>query len=232
MHYVPLLEFNHHQTEYKVVNGMSNWLDFVHALMAFLVIANPIGAIPIFISLTETQSTSQRHHTALVTGASVFIVLVLALFLGESLLRFFGISLASFRVGGGILILMMAIAMMHARQSGTRHTPEEAAEAEDKDSVGVVPLGIPLLAGPGSISTAIIYSHQTNNHLDTALIFLSILALGILVWTALRLADPIGVLLGRTGINIVTRVMGLLLAAISVEFIASGLRELFPVLNS
>jgi MarC family membrane protein len=210
---------------------MSNWYDFVHILTAFLVIANPIGAIPVFISLTETQSTSQRHHTALVTGASVIIVLILAVLLGESLLRFFGISLASFRVGGGILILMMAIAMMHARQGGARHTSEEAAEAEDKDSVGVIPLGIPLLAGPGAISTAIIYSHQSNNLLDTALILFSIAFLGILVWVALRLADPIGALLGRTGINIVTRVMGLLLAAISVEFIASGLKELFPILG-
>ena len=156
---------------------------------------------------------------------TVATVLLASIFVGQPLLRFFGISLPSFRVGGGIPILLMAIAIMQARLSRTQRTPEEAAT---KDGIAVVPLGISLVAGPGAISTIIIYAHQaTAWPYKLFLIFASIPVSGS-VWVALRLADPISRMLGKTGINIVTRLFGLILTAVAVEFIAGGLGRLLP----
>jgi multiple antibiotic resistance protein len=123
--------------------------------------------------LTTNQTKEERELTANATATTVTTVLVVSIFAGQPLLHFFGVSLPSFRVGGGILILLMAIAMMQARPSRTQPTPEEAAEAATKDEIAVVPLGIPLVAGPGAISTVIIYAHQATGWLDTGFLILS-----------------------------------------------------------
>ena len=129
------------------------------------------------------------------------------------------------------MILLMAIAMLHARMSGARHTDEEADEAHEKEQVGVVPLGIPLLAGPGAISTVIIYAHAGTGWAGTGLLVLEVWLVAGLVWLALRVGDRVAVVLGTTGMNIATRIMGLLLAAIAVEFITHGLKVLLPGLG-
>ena len=156
------------------------------------------------------------------------IVLLAAMFLGEVILHSFGIRMASFRAGGGILILLMAIAMLQARPSPTHHTVEESKEAAARDEVAVVPLGIPLIAGPGAISTVIIYTDQAITWFDMTVLFLTILGVAGSVWIALSLSDRIRVMLGTTGINIVTRLLGLILAAVGVEFLADGLAQLLP----
>lgn len=192
------------------------------------VIADPIGAVPLFITLTTNQGEHEKRRTAKVAAATVAIVLVLSIFVGQPMLTFFGISVSSFRVGGGILILLMALAMMQARPSGTQRTPEETEEASAKDEVAVVPLGIPLIAGPGAISTMIIYAHQAMGWFDSVFLVLESVLVAASVWFALNLADPISKLLGKTGINIVIRLFGLILAAVAVEFIAGGLGQLLP----
>jgi multiple antibiotic resistance protein len=132
---------------------------------------------------------------------------------------------AAFQIGGGLLILLTAITMMGTQPSrGAQQN--EAAEASEKDSVAVVPLATPLLAGPGAISTAIIFTHQTSSWLDIGILVTSSVVMALLSWIALRSAIPISNALGKTGINIATRLMGLLLAAIAAEFICTGLREL------
>jgi multiple antibiotic resistance protein len=209
---------------------MKTWTDYIHILTALLVITNPIGAIPLFITFTQDQSPLLRRRTARITAIAVAVVLILSMFLGEPLLRFFGIGLPSFRVGGGILILLMAIAMLHGYQGETRHTPEERAEANDKESVAVVPLAIPMLAGPGAISTTIVYAHRAQTGWDIAFLLFAGVLVAASVWVALSLAEPIATRLGRYGINVTTRVMGLILAAVAVEFISGGLVELFPKL--
>ncbi|MEO8340943.1 MAG: NAAT family transporter, partial [Nitrospirota bacterium] len=131
---------------------MQDWSTYAHNAASLFVIANPLGAAPLFMSLTNRQTPEQRIRTARVTATTVAVVLITAVFVGEALLRFFGIRMASFRVGGGILILLMALAMLQARPSPTHHnTPEETEEAAMKGGVAVVPLGIPLVAGPGAI---------------------------------------------------------------------------------
>lgn len=207
---------------------MLTWPEYIKTFTALLVVVNPIGAIPVFVATTNDDPPKDRLRTARVAACSVGIVLAVTVLVGESLLRFFGVSIASFRVGGGILILLNAIAMFYAQHSRSRYTDEEAREAEEKADIAVVPLSIPLLAGPGAISTVIIYSNQAESWGHDGILILISAATAFLVWLILRLAIPIGKMMGKTGINIATRLMGLLLAAIAIEFIAGGLSQLLP----
>jgi multiple antibiotic resistance protein len=207
---------------------MHNWKTYFQIAISLFVIADPIGAIPIFITLTENHTEEDRRRIAWVTASSVALVLIVALFLGQPVLQFFGINIASFREAGGMLIMIMAISMLQARHSRAHHAPEETRDAITKEDVAVVPLAIPLIAGPGAISTIIIYAHQAISWLDTAVLVVISLIVALSVWSALRLADPVRSVLGNTGINIVTRLLGLILAAVAVEFIATGLARLLP----
>jgi len=207
---------------------MQDWRTNAEIAVALFVIADPVAAIPIFITLTSTNTDTERKRIASVTALTVATVLVSSIFVGQPLLRVFGISVASFRVGGGILILLMAISMLNARVSRTHSTPEEVQEGVEKEDPAVVPLGIPLLAGPGAISTMIIYAHQAKDVYDTIFLVVAGLFVALTAWIALRLADPIRNLLGKTGINIISRLLGLVLAAVAVEFIAGGLAQLLP----
>ena len=201
---------------------------YIKILTALLVIVNPVGVIPVFVGLTGDQTPQLRQRTARVAALSVGLVLTASCLLGESFLRFFGVSIASFRVGGGLLLLLMAISMFNAQQSGSRFLPEETREAGEKPDIAVVPLSVPLLAGPGAISTIIIYGNQAESLSHTAILIGIISIVALAVWATLSMALPAVKMLGKTGINIATRLMGLLLAAIAVEFIANGLGQLLP----
>lgn len=210
---------------------MIDWSEYAKFFIGLLAIVNPIGIVPVFMGLTRNLSDRERSVIGLRAAVTVGTVLVVALLMGEALLGFFGISLDSFRVAGGILILLMAISMLHGGMSPAKQTSEEAQDAEEKESIAVVPLGMPLLAGPGAISTIIIYSHRGQDTAHYVLLFSIAVVLALLTWLALRAAPAIADRLGRTGLNIVTRIMGLILAAIGVEFMANGLRQLFPGLG-
>ncbi len=206
--------------------------DYIKIFIGLLAIVNPIGAIPIFISLTSWADNAQRVKIVNTIAVTVCIILLTALFIGEPLLGFFGISVNSFRVGGGILILLMSVSMMHAKVSPAIQTKQEIAESMDKDSIAIVPLSIPLLAGPGAISTVILDAHRASNLAHYIVIAVEILVLSLILWMVLRLSPIIAKRITATGINIFTRIMGLILAAIAVEFIAVGLKGLFPPLAS
>lgn len=212
------------------MNNMLNYAEYVKMFIGLLAIINPFGVIPIFISMTTDQSSVQRSKTINMVAVGVIIILLVALFFGELVLDFFGITIASFRVGGGILILLMAIAMLHAKTSYIRQTEEEADESIEKESVAIVPLAMPLLAGPGAISTVILMAHKSSGVAHYMVTALGIMLLGLVVWGVLRLSPWIATRIGATGINIFTRIMGLILAAIAVEFIANGIQGLFPIL--
>mgnify|MGYP001765261806 CR=1 FL=1 len=201
---------------------------YLYVLLTLFVIVDPLAAIPLFMNYTHGQSRAEQRRTARITALAVGSILVFSIFLGEPLLKFFGISIASFRVGAGICILLMAIEMLNARLGPARATREETAEAEEKDSVAVVPLAIPVLAGPGAISSMILYTHNIEHWWEYGvLIFISLLIAGS-VAGLLYMAEPIARRIGRTGINIATRLLGLVLVAVAVEFMVSGLRTLFP----
>jgi len=201
---------------------------FITTLVGILAIVNPLGAIPVFLSLTGDRSQTEARAIARITGISVGLVLLISAWAGEGLLAFFGIGIPSFRAGGGLLILLMAIAMMHAKQSRAKRSPEEEDADSDKEDVAVVPLAIPLLAGPGAISLVVVESQRAESLPDRLLISFCIVVVAVIVWMILRLAEPIGKRLGVTGLNIATRIMGLLLSAIGIQMIAEGLQQLFP----
>ena len=199
-----------------------------------MAIVNPLACVPFFIHYTQGFSPAQRKKTIWVSSLSAFVVIAASALLGLQILEFFGISLASFQVGGGMLLLTSALSMLNAQPAEARANADEVQDAEAKAAVGasiaVVPLTIPLLTGPATMSTVVIYAEKAKTmfQLGTLVGYGVVIALA----TALcfSLAAPIARVLGRTGINVMTRLMGLILAALAVEVMTDGLHKLFPVL--
>jgi multiple antibiotic resistance protein len=209
-------------------------MDLLKPLIALLAIVNPIGAIPFYIHFTEGFSAEQRRRTVRVSAFSAFCVIAISALAGLKIIEFFGISLASFQVGGGTLLLISALQMLNARPAETRD--EDVTEGDDKvdagDSIAVVPLTIPLLTGPATISTMVIYADKTRHWWELAYLVGYGVVIGVSVWLAFSAAGRIARVLGKTGINVMTRLMGLILAALAVEVMSDGLIKLFPVLTA
>ena len=203
---------------------LSGYLRFFATLAAVL---DPFLAVPIFLALTAQRGAAERGRLVNVVSITVFAVLAGSALFGEQLLLLVGASLPAFRVGGGLVLLLMALAMLNAQVGGVRQSQEEARELQSGELSGVVPLAVPLLAGPGAISTTILAA-QSGGAAHFAAILGCIIAVCALTWITLRLAGPIGAKLGTTGLNIATRLLGLLLAALAIQTMAEGLRQLFP----
>lgn len=206
-------------------------MNLVKPLIALLAIVNPLGIIPFFILFTANFSAEQKKKTIIVSSISAFLVIALSTLIGADLLHFFGISIASFQVGGGMLLLLSSINMLNATTGAAKSTSDEVEEAADRASVAVVPLTIPLLTGPATISTVIIYASNTKSLWQHAVL----IGYGVVVAAAAALcflaAEPIARFLGKTGINVMTRLMGLILAALSIEMMSDGMLKLFPGLG-
>jgi multiple antibiotic resistance protein len=207
-------------------------MDLYKPLVALLAIVNPIGVIPFFIHFTNGFTRAQRQRTARVAALSAFIVIAVSALAGLRIIEFFGISLASFQFGGGLLLLMSALQMLNAQPAEARK--DDLAEGGDKAdagaSIAIVPLTIPLLTGPATISTMIIYADKTRHWWELGVLVAYGVIVGVTVWIAFSLSGRIARALGKTGINVMTRLMGLLLAALAVEVMSDGLVKLFPVL--
>lgn len=204
--------------------------EYLKIFIGIFAILNPLGAVPLYLSLTAHHSEQDKKYVAMTAAKAAAIILLVTLFFGELILSFFGISVNSFRVGGGILILLMAISMLHAQTSGAKNTEAERVEASKRESIAIVPLAMPMLAGPGAISSIILYGNRAQDWQHYLIVSLEIVLVGIIIAILLRLSGKIAKRLGQTGMNIITRVMGLILAAIAIEFISLGLKGLFPVL--
>ena len=200
-------------------------------LVTLLAIVNPLAIVPFFIHYTVDFTPEQRRRTILISSFSTFVVIAVSALMGLHILQFFGISLASFQVGGGMLLLTSALAMLNARPAESRTTEEEAHDAAARASIAVVPLTIPLLTGPAAMSTVVIYAEKAKTVLQLS----TLVGYGVVVALAtavcFSLAEPIARRLGKTGINVLTRLMGLILAALAVEVMSDGLVKLFPVLG-
>jgi multiple antibiotic resistance protein len=203
-------------------------------LIALLAIVNPIGVIPFFIHFTSSLNAAQRQRTIRVAAFSAFLVIAISALAGLQIIEFFGISIASFQVGGGTLLLISSLQMLNAQQADTskEDVNEGNSKADAGDSIAVVPLTIPLLTGPATISTMVIYAERTRHWWELAMLVLYGVVIGVAVYLAFRASGRIARVLGRTGINVMTRLMGLILAAMAVEIMADGLIKLFPVLAS
>jgi multiple antibiotic resistance protein len=206
-------------------------IDVVKTFITLLALVDPLAIVPFFISLTATQSKAERLRTMRVASIAVPTVITITALLGDRIIGILGISVPGFQVGGGIIMLLMAMSMMNADLGPTRNTQEETHEAESRTSIAVVPLAIPLLTGPATISTVIIYANRSKHWWEYAGIIGSGFLIGALTYLCFRMSGKIAKVLGVTGINIATRVMGLLLAALAAEFIITGVVEMIPALQ-
>lgn len=199
------------------------------ALVTFtsvLFIVDPVAAIPTYLVITQQETRVERRRTALRACIAMTILLILFAATGTFLFRAFGITLAAFRTAGGLILWFVAMDMLRAERR-TQEGSEEVLEGQAKEDVALTPLAIPMLAGPGAISTVIVLSGQAHGPAQRVVVYGVIIATGILSFLALRLGEPLLTRLGRTGIRVVTRVMGLILAAVAVQLVFSGVKEAF-----
>lgn len=203
-------------------------------LITLLAVVNPLACVPFFIHFTQGFSKAQRQRTILVSSFTAFVVIAASALLGLQILEFFGISLASFQVGGGMLLLTSALSMLNAQPAEARANADEVHDAEARATVGasiaVVPLAIPLLTGPATMSTMVIYADKAKTVLQLGTLVGYGVVIGLATALCFAMAAPIARVMGKTGINVMTRLMGLILAALAVEVMADGLHKLFPVL--
>jgi multiple antibiotic resistance protein len=209
---------------------MTAYQEYLRFIVTLTAVLDPFLAVPIFVSAAAGRDSRSRQRLANAVTVTVFAVLAGAAVFGEALLKFLGASLPAFQVGGGLVLLLMALAMLNAQVGGMRQSRAEEEELESGVYSGVVPLAVPLLAGPGAISTTIIAAQAGGAAHISALLGCIVLVCALL-WAVLRVSDAVGERMGQTGLNIATRLLGLLLAAIAIETMADGLRVLFPGLD-
>jgi multiple antibiotic resistance protein len=204
-------------------------------LVTLLAVVNPLAIVPFYIHYTQGFSRAQRRRTVITASFSAFVVIATSALLGLQILEFFGISLASFQVGGGMLLLISSMNMLNAQPAEakpqTRELEEGAQKAAMGASIAVVPLTIPLLTGPATMSTVVIYAERAQTFLQMSALVSYGVVIALATAICFALADKIARVLGKTGINVMTRLMGLILAALAVEVMAVGLLKLFPGLG-
>lgn len=203
--------------------------EFLKTFIALLVIINPPAVVPAYLSLTNGMSELTLKKVYKMVSKSVFFVLAVSALAGQIILNIFGISLESFQVGGGILLAIIAYNMMNADNSQHSQTQEEEKESIAKgESISLVPLTIPLLTGPGSMSVCIITASKYHSLVGYMYIIASALIIAVLTYYTLKFAPKIKAKMGTTGMNVMTKVLSLLLMALAIELIANGLEKIFP----
>jgi multiple antibiotic resistance protein len=197
------------------------------ALVTFtsmLFIVDPIAAVPTYLVITRDETRAERQRTARRACIAMTVLLVVFAATGTLLFRAFGITLPAFRTAGGLILWFVAMDMLRGERR-TQEGREELLEGQAKEDVAVTPLAIPMLAGPGAISTVIVLSGQAHGLLENGVVYGSIVLTGIVSFFALRIGEPLLGRLGKTGIRVVTRIMGLILAAVAAQFVLSGVKE-------
>jgi multiple antibiotic resistance protein len=200
---------------------------FQFALVAFtsiLILVDPIAVVPTYLVITQGQTKAQRRLTAARACIAATLLLVAFTAVGRSIFGLFGITMPAFRIAGGLILWLVAMDMLHGARTTQEGSPE-ISEATVKDDVAITPLAMPMLAGPGAISTVMVLSGQAASTLQTIMVYASILLALFIAWLTLRAAEGLVLRMGQTGIRVMTRIMGLLLAAIAVQFVITGVRE-------
>jgi multiple antibiotic resistance protein len=195
------------------------------ALTSVLFLVDPIAAIPTFLAMTVDQDGRQRRHMAKRAAWTCLVVLTSFGAAGKLIFRLFGITLPAFKIAGGVILLLIGLDMLRARRSATKETPGEAEEGAGKEDVGIIPLGIPMLAGPGSISTVMVLVSGKPDWWYAIPVLLAIVITSLVSYWVLAGAGRVRGYLGETGIRILTRLMGLMLTAIAVQFMLNGLAD-------
>jgi multiple antibiotic resistance protein len=197
------------------------------ALVTFtsvLFIVDPLAAVPAYLVITQDESPEHRRRTAFRACVGMALILLVFTAAGSLIFRLLGITLAAFRIAGGLILWLVALDMLRAQRS-TQETREELAEGQAKEDVALTPLAIPILAGPGAISTAMVLASQARSVPETMVVYVSIILTAVVSLLTLRLGERLLAVLGTTGIRVMTRIMGLLLAALATQFILTGVGE-------
>jgi multiple antibiotic resistance protein len=204
----------------------------VVALSAVFFVVDPVANVPIFLSITAGDTLAQRRRTAQVAAFAAWLTLSVFAVAGGLIFRAFGISLGAFKIAGGIMLLLMAIDMMRAQPSPTRSTSEEQQESAARHDVAIVPMAIPMLAGPGAIATVMVLMSKAAWHpFRTGAVLVAVGVTCGIAWLFMRSASTAERFLPKTIVHALERVMGLLLAAVAVEFVVGGIRDLLPTMR-
>jgi multiple antibiotic resistance protein len=199
----------------------------VVALSAMFFVIDPIANVPIFLTITASDSVAQRRRIARRAALATWVTLSIFALAGGLIFQAFGISLGAFKIAGGLMLLLMSVDMMRAQPSPTRTTAEEQGEASTRDDVAIFPMAIPMLAGPGAFATVMVLMSRAAWHpVRTTAVFLAVTVTCLVVWLLMRSAANAERLLPKTLLRAFERIMGLLLAAVAVEFIAGGIRDM------
>lgn len=196
------------------------------ALSSIFFLVDPFAALPTFLAVTRGYDQHRLRQTAFKASLTALILLASFAFAGEYIFRLFGITLPAFEIAGGIILLLIGLDMLQAKRSATQESPTESADAAQKEDAGIVPLGVPMLAGPGAITSVMVLVGQAQTHWQMAAILISILITALVCYLVLGNSDKVARVLGETGIRILVRIMGLLLVALAVQYFVNGLADL------
>jgi multiple antibiotic resistance protein len=202
------------------------------SLSLIFFIVDPLGNAPVFLSITGGKSAAERNRTALRASLVTFLILLVFAFVGEWILKLLRVTISSFQIAGGILIFIIALSMLQARRSRAKSTPQEEHEKHEGEDVAIFPLAIPMLSGPAAITTVMVLINLSTSLAQRALVILAIFLTCLFTCLILRASGRVLALLGQTGINVLTRLMGLLLAVISVQFVIDGVKDAFLLATS
>lgn len=202
---------------------------FIAAFTSIISVANPLAAMPVFLSLTERNSDAERIAVAQKASFYMFLVLIIFLLAGTYIMSFFGISLSGIRIAGGLIILRAAYSMLNPDQSERKISDEAQEAAKDKEDVSFSPMAMPMLSGPGSIAVVIGLASQAGGVIDLVIMTLAIILVALISFGVLRLAPFSAKYIGPTGMNAITRMMGFIAMAIGVQFILNGISNFFGV---
>jgi multiple antibiotic resistance protein len=198
----------------------------VLALSSIFFLVDPFAALPTFLAVTEGQDEARRRRTARKASLTAFVVLTAFAVAGTYIFRMFGITLPAFEIAGGIILLLIGLDMLQAKRSPTQESSGDTAAAANKDDAGIVPMGIPMLAGPGAITSVMVLVGQAETRWQMAAIVGAIAVTAVICFVVLGSAARVAKILGETGIRILVRIMGLLLVALAVQYFVNGLADL------
>lgn len=198
------------------------------AFAVLFFVVDPMAAVPVFLTMTEGEGADARKRYARNATLTATIVLVFFLFFGQAVFNLFSVTLTAFRIAGGLILLILSLDLLKATHTGVRVEKEETIEGAAKADISITPLGVPMLGGPGAISSVMVLSSQQQETASTLAILAAILLTGLVTFVVLRSAEFVLRLLGVTGINVISRLMGLLLLAMAVQFLLAGFREAVP----
>jgi len=198
----------------------------IKSFLTLFTIIDPVGGVPFFLSISAGYSEEERKKIALRASLTAFLTLLFFLWIGKNLLSFFQISVSSFRIAGGILLFLISMEMLFGKTTQVKTTEKETLKVKEKEDFSIVPLGIPYLAGPGAITTTIILGETSTLHIKLGLSLIIFLVL-LITFLIFSYSSKISKLLGELGTKAIVRILGLILASIAIEYITTGLKEIF-----